>query len=107
MFLQSKVRPVRRADNPAAICELIVQQCGIINISQPYRPPRPVMGIVLFLHIKKQVLVYFIALAQPCLEEMNTNMDNSGHNSDIPGIKMKLQLLYTTVLNLPCSAATP
>jgi hypothetical protein len=33
----SKVRPVRRADNLATI----------INISQPYRPPRPVTGIAL------------------------------------------------------------
>jgi hypothetical protein len=22
-----------------------VQKCGILNISQPYRPPRPIMGI--------------------------------------------------------------
>jgi hypothetical protein len=27
------------------------RQCGIPNISQPYRPPRPVKGIYLFLHL--------------------------------------------------------
>jgi hypothetical protein len=42
MFLGSKVRPVRRADNLTAICEPIV-----LNIAQPYRSPRPVTGIAL------------------------------------------------------------
>jgi hypothetical protein len=37
MFLGSRVRPVRKADNLTAICEPIVK---ILNISQPYRPPR-------------------------------------------------------------------
>jgi hypothetical protein len=37
MFLGSKVRPVRGANNLTAICEPIVQQCGILNISEPYR----------------------------------------------------------------------
>jgi hypothetical protein len=41
MFLGSKVRLVRRADNLTAIC-------GILNISQPYRPPRSVTGIALY-----------------------------------------------------------
>jgi hypothetical protein len=40
MFLGS------RADNLTAICEPI-RQCEILNISQPYRPPRPVTGLVL------------------------------------------------------------
>jgi hypothetical protein len=47
MFLESKVRPVRRADNFATNCEQMFRQCGILNISQPYRPPRPVTGIAL------------------------------------------------------------
>jgi predicted amino acid-binding ACT domain protein len=37
---------MHRADNLAAICEPIVQQCGIHNISQPYRPSRYITVIV-------------------------------------------------------------
>jgi hypothetical protein len=49
MFLESKARPVRRADNLTAIFERITRQCGILNISQPYRPPWPVTRIALLL----------------------------------------------------------
>jgi hypothetical protein len=46
MFLGSIMRLVRRADNLSTICKPIVQ-CGILNISQPYRPPWTVTGITL------------------------------------------------------------
>jgi hypothetical protein len=35
MFLGSKARPMRRADNLTAICEPLSRQYGILNISQP------------------------------------------------------------------------
>jgi hypothetical protein len=44
MFLGSKVRSVRRADNLTAICELIV---GFLTNSELYRPPRLLTGIAL------------------------------------------------------------
>jgi hypothetical protein len=47
MFLGSKVRRVRRADDLTAICEPMSRQCGILNILQPYRPPRRFTGIAL------------------------------------------------------------
>jgi hypothetical protein len=42
MFLRRRVRAVHKADNLTAICEPIVLKCGILNISEPYRPPRTV-----------------------------------------------------------------
>jgi hypothetical protein len=42
MFLGNRAQPVRMADNIDAICEQIILERGILNISEPYRPPRPV-----------------------------------------------------------------
>jgi hypothetical protein len=47
MFLGSKVGRARKADSLTTIYEPLSRKCGILNISQPYRPPRPVTGIAL------------------------------------------------------------
>jgi hypothetical protein len=72
MFLGSKARWVRRADNLTTICR-------ILNISQPYRPASPVTGIALLFffltllceesYIAKQLRIY-IQLSVPQLTEM-------------------------------------
>jgi hypothetical protein len=47
MMLGRRARPVREAENLTAISGLC-RQCGILNISQHYRPPRPVAGLSFF-----------------------------------------------------------
>jgi hypothetical protein len=55
MFLGTKVQRMHRADNLNTICELI------LNILQPYRPPRPVMGIA-FLLVGFNTVAFFFCL---------------------------------------------
>jgi hypothetical protein len=46
MCLGSRARPVRKFDL-TAISERLSRESGILNMSQPYRPPRPVTAIAL------------------------------------------------------------
>jgi hypothetical protein len=52
MFLGSRVRSVRTAILPPSVSPL-PKQCGILNILQPFRPPRPVTGISLVYYIRQ------------------------------------------------------
>jgi hypothetical protein len=61
MFVGSRAWPVRRADNLTTIYEPIVRQCEILTISQPYRPPRPVMVIASLFYI---YLYYLFVMRQ-------------------------------------------
>jgi hypothetical protein len=47
MLLRSRARLVSRANNLASICGRLSVQCGILNISQHYTPPRSVTRIAL------------------------------------------------------------
>jgi hypothetical protein len=56
MFLGSRAWPVYKADNLTIICKLIINTVWDLNISQPYRPPWPVVGMAL-------VLLYLLHLS--------------------------------------------
>jgi hypothetical protein len=59
-------RPVSGADNLTAISEWLSRKCGILNISQPYRPSRSVMWIVFFLTLFLDcilILIVYLSLS--------------------------------------------
>jgi hypothetical protein len=51
MFLWSRARPVLKADSSPPFVSRLSRQCGIFNISQPYRSSQPVTGIGLLYYL--------------------------------------------------------
>jgi hypothetical protein len=61
IFLGSRALPVRKTENLTAVFELISRQYGILNISQPYRPPQPVTGVALASFPPSGFLLFFFS----------------------------------------------
>jgi hypothetical protein len=104
MFLGSRALPVGRADNLTSICKLIVWQCGIVNILQPYRSPRPVTRIAFSVVLEAQcykpedrgfetrwgnlnVSVYLILPAElePGVYSASNRNENQKQTDNVPG----------------------
>jgi hypothetical protein len=49
-FLGNKARQAYKAQNFTLSMSRLYRQCGILNISQTYKPPRPVIGIFIFFY---------------------------------------------------------
>jgi hypothetical protein len=62
MFLGSRARPVGRADVLPPSVSRLSRQCGIPNISQLYRPPRPVTGIAFY--VSKEPVAHICILGE-------------------------------------------
>jgi hypothetical protein len=62
-FLGSRARPVLKAKTSPPFVSRLSRQCGILNISQPYRPPRTVTGRALLYLIIISIII--ITALQP------------------------------------------
>jgi hypothetical protein len=51
IFLGSRARPVRKADNLTAVCGPILDFVRILNISHTYGTPRPITGTALLFYM--------------------------------------------------------
>jgi hypothetical protein len=82
ILLGSWAQSVRRADNlsPPSVCRLSIQ-CGILNMSQPYRPPWPVMDIAFFF--------YYITYIQPLSIKFRDLVCKIQFQTTFPGIDFK------------------
>jgi hypothetical protein len=87
MFLGSKVRWVLRADNLTASMSRLSRHCGILNISQPYRPSRPVTGIAF--------LFYFLCNKSNLMElSPSWEVTNCAATQEFPSILWNLIVHY-------------
>jgi hypothetical protein len=65
MFLGSRALPGR--DNLTPSVSRLSRQCDILNISRPYRTPKPVAGIALlifFFTLNSSITYYTVVLAE-------------------------------------------
>jgi hypothetical protein len=64
-------RRVRLTNSPPYVNRLS-RQCGIIHISQPFRPPRSVMGIALLFSCSSETSVYFQRITRRYIPEQSS-----------------------------------
>jgi hypothetical protein len=62
MFLGSKVRRVRTADNLTGYYEPMSRQCGILTISQPYSPVTEITLLYLLMYLVSSLTWRIVAI---------------------------------------------